>query len=239
MNPASNPVSIEHIEVYGFSAALRGMRNAMESWEKSDTAYNHRLGHIPVVPPHGPFSSILSPEHPDIGQNDLNLACKLIRSGNSSERKFLRMIWVWADVTLPLNVWNELDTYKVSTTRNSCSTMHKLGSRPLTFGDFADGGLEEGELDQQDLDKINALGDKLRSSKGADRVKWLRRIRRRLPWGHLQRSTYNFNYETALKIYFDRRNHRLEEWSDKFGLCAFILSLPYMHDFIEAAESVA
>ncbi len=205
-------MKIEHITVAGFEAAFRGMRNPMDSWDRSDSVANSPIN------AHGFW----------IGGKDMELACKLINAG-SEHRKFLRQIMIWVDLTLPRYVWTELDTYKVGTVRNSCSTMHKLGSRPLTQQDF------ELPISYPCLQNLNDLGEELRESKKGFNLKTIRRsLKNALPEGYLQKATYMMSYETALSIYFQRRNHRLPEWraDSKGSICQFIADLPYMWKFI-------
>lgn len=210
-------MKIENIEVYGFRAALRGMRNPLESWSRSDSSFgnNDRSVHCDVT----------CLEFPYIGQNDMKLALSLVRGGGA-HRKFLRMINVWWDITVPRAIWQEIDTYKVSTVRNSCSTMHKLGSRDLEKSDFQDG-----EILQSTLDHLNSLAADYRANK-SDREK-LHKLKMHLPESFLQKSTLLFSYETALHMYFDRREHRMKEWSGKDGICDHIVRLPYMREFLD------
>jgi len=137
-------IRLTETEVFGFWAALRDMRNPMESWSKSDS----RFGDSNV----DQGFRVKIPEFPEIGKNDLELACKLIKGG-TEHRKFLRQIIINFVIEAPRYVWQEIDTYKVATVRNSCSTMHKLGHRPLTVEDFIDG-----EVLPDTLRELNRLG---------------------------------------------------------------------------------
>jgi hypothetical protein len=110
--------------------------------------------------------------------------------------------------------------------------MFKLGTRDLDKSDF-----ESGDVDTYTLVRLNALGESYRAAKGAEKTKLLIKLKRRLPEGFLQMATYNFNYESALAVYADRRDHRMPEWSSDDGLCPFIRSLPYMGIFIDALEA--
>jgi len=227
-------MKIEHVEVFGFRASLRGARNAYESWDKSDSTFLY-----PTKNPRAVYSyhygDITVPEYPNIGPNDLTLACKLIKAG-PEHRKFLRQIEIWFDITIPRYVWVELDTYKVSTVRNSCSTMHKLGTRDLTQDDF------ELPITNSLLDILNSYGRDFRAAKVAKNTVHMNQIRRAykatLPEGFLQKATYTMNYETALSMFFQRRHHRLPEWkeSSPYSITSFIKQLPYMSEFIEARE---
>ena len=208
-------MKIENIEVYGFRAAIRGMRNPMESWDKSDSTFMD-----PSMD-----SIVRAPEYPCIGPADMKLALSLIRGGGA-HRKFLRQIMVWWDITIPRAIWQELDTYKVATVRNSCSTMHKLGSRDLEVDDFQDD-----QITDRQLDLINKLGASYRADKTPER---LHALKMQLTESFLQKATYSFSYETALHMYFDRRDHRMPEWSGPEGICAWIMRLPYMSEFVGA-----
>ena len=217
-------MKIEHAEVFGFRASMRGLRNPKNSWDKSDTTYltNKKWEFY-----YGEGLSV--PESPDIGPNDLKLVCNLIKSG-SEHRKFLRYIQIWMDITIPRYVWQELDTYKVATVRNSCSTMHKLGHSNLEYEDF-----EGSRIREDTLNFLNNLGKKYRQTKD---YKLVREMKAQLPESFLQKATYLMNYETALTMFFQRKNHRLPEWNlvDPSSICSFIYSLPYMSDFIDVKE---
>ena len=140
------------------------------------------------------------------------------------------------DITIPLYVWAELDTYKVATVRNSCSTMHTLGLRDLTQDDF------EKTIPNTWLDHLNNMGENFRNAKAVKDVVTMNQVRREyknaLPSGFLQKATYSMNYETALSMYFQRRSHRLPEWNEDNpkSICSMIKSLPYMKEFIEAGS---
>jgi hypothetical protein len=198
-------MKIEKVEVFGHMAAIRAMRNPMESWHNSDSLNCHDFV---------------------MGPKDLRLACSLIKAGGS-HRKFLRQIIITWDITIPRMIWQEFDTYKVGVVRNSCSTMHKLGARDLEPCDFE--GYEE-DLDRPQLDLINRLGSQYREKKSAEN---LHRLKLRLPESFLQKATCTFNYEVAMRMYSDRKDHRMPEWSGPGGICDHITQLPYMRTFIE------
>jgi len=196
-------MKIENTEVFGFKAAIHGMRNPMNSWDKSDSKF-YRDGTF------------------DIGEEDNKLAIKLIKAGRD-HRKFLRLIHIQCFITIPRYIWQELDTYKVATVRVSCSTMHKLGSIPLEKTDFQDSTVL---LDT--LVRLNQLGESYRKEKD---VNILREMKQILPEGFLQAADYDFNYETAFAIYNGRKTHRMSEWS-KDGICKWIESLPMMDKWL-------
>jgi hypothetical protein len=196
-------MKIENTEVFGFKAAMHGMRNPMNSWDKSDSIFY----------PNGTFT---------IGEADNFLAKKLIRAGKD-HRKFLRFIHIQCFISIPRYIWQELDTYKVATTRLSCSTMHKLGSTDLTKQDFQDDYVL-----LETLAELNRLGNFYRTSKT---VSLLREMKQILPEGFLQAADYDFCYETAFNIYHARKDHRMSEWSED-GICKWIEGLPMMNEWL-------
>lgn len=210
-------MKIEHTTVFGFAAAFRGARNPFDSWDNSDSTF-----FVPMPRPVGTtLTSIHAPENPQIGPEDLELALSLIRRGGD-HRKFLRMITVWVDMVLPRYIWTELDTYKIGVTRNSCSTMNKLGKRPLAQDDF------ESPLPVETLDTLNLLADQFRrcTDKKSARVA----LKNALPEGYLQRATLCLNYEVLSRMHPARRNHRMPEWHT---ICDWIESLPLMREFLD------
>ena len=224
-------MKIEKIQVFGFEASLRGMRNAYDSWDKGDSFFgeNSGWGAMPIDPPWGHYDT--APELPEIGPNDLKLALQLIKRG-APHRKFLRQIIIWVDLTLPRYVWTEMDTQKVGTVRLSCSTMHTLGKCLLVQEDF------EEPLTEETLDELNALVAAFqREGVPAETKKLHRKIKNHLPEGFLQKSTFMMSYEVALSILKWRHKHQLPEWNYKNpnSICSFILRLPYMKDFAMAA----
>jgi len=237
-------MKIENVHVYGFESALRGMRNPMNSWNRSDTAFDWALlteGPDFSATRRGDANSIACPEMPRIGPKDMKLACKLIKAG-SDHRKFLRQIMVWWDITIPRYIWQELDTYKVATVRNSCSTMHKLGRRDLEPSDFQDGDVDEFALGEQNMmglayrEKQPYITEIMCEKKTFKGVDLLARMKRRLPEGFLQRATYSFSYETGLNMYRSRKDHRMKEWSGPGGICEWLMRLPYFKEFAEACQ---
>lgn len=203
-------IKIENIDVYGFEAAIRGMRNPMNSWGKSDSEF------IPWD------SSALS-----IGEADLKLMRNLCKAG-SDHRKFMRMINVTMDITAPLYWWKEFDTYKVGTVANSCSTMHKIADKEFTLDDFSHEhlcGMAIATLDNV-IDNLNLERRHYLITK--DKDCWWQMIQL-LPSSYNQRRTVQVNYETLLNIYRARKNHKLDEWVE---LCSEIEKLPYFMEII-------
>lgn len=194
-------MKFEYTVVHGFVHSLMGMRNPMESWTKSDSE---------IYPDFFP------------GKKDIELAQKLIRAG-SEHRKFMRQIIVWVDITAPLYWWKEFDTYKVGTTANSTSTMHKLSTTPITKECF-----EHPELI---WDCIVEMCEKQRQKylETKDKKDWKTLIVN-LPESWLQRRTVTMNYENIYSMIKQRENHKLTEWSEDF--INWAKSLPYSVEFL-------
>ena len=204
-------LEIKDYEVMGFRMAIKGMRNAMNSWDKSDS---YVVADVFVI-----------------GEADMKLAKNLIKAG-SSDRKFLRMIHVQVDVLAPLYWWKEADTYKVGTTTNSCSTMHTLHKRELTLEDFSHEHITGDGLSalESTIGQINFARIAFLETK--DTSYWQEMIQL-LPSSFDQMRTWDLDYETLLSIYFQRRNHKLEEWKQ---FCKWIEKLPYMKEFISVLD---
>ena len=211
-------MKFENTEVWGFEHAIRGMRNPLESWDKSDSVFKGYNGKI---------------ENTSIGKNDLELMQKLIKAG-SEHRKFLRQIFVSVDITAPLYWWKEFDTYKVGTVSNSTSTMHKLASTPITIDCFEMDGFSE-IIDNFKIDlswqTIVTYLEQLRQryNETKDKRYWKELIRL-LPESWLQKRTITMNYENILNMYRQRKNHKLAEWSKSF--CDWVKTLPYAEELI-------
>ena len=199
-------ISIEHIETDGWKAAIRGMRNPMNSWNKSDSEITPRLGVL------------------NLGKNDYDLMTRLAKAG-PVHGKFLRMITVTMDIVAPLYWWKEFDTYKVGTVANSCSTMHKLHERPLNFEDFSHEHLSQGGMSMlsQVITRINKLREKYLKTK--DKKYWWEMIQL-LPTSYNQRRTVLMNYEVLRGIYHYRKDHKLDEWRLFCGNLSMILPYP-------------
>ena len=218
-------IKVEAIEVFGIEGAMRGMRNPLNSWDKADTT--------------------VSDDILEIGENDLNLATRLIKAG-TEHRKFLRMIHVQMDVIAPLYWWKEADTYKVGTTTNSCSTMHKIAAKEFTLDDFS----HEHLIDDQDdfenengqvssykdflyydvLDVLNTARRQYLETK--DKKYWWQMIQL-LPSSYNQRRTWDISMETLLAILHQRKNHKLDEWNEFRDIC--LEQVPYLKEFYEAS----
>ena len=219
-------MKFEKTEVWGFKHALRGMRNPLESWDKSDTFINGNCGTDCSC------ENCSQTEGIEIGERDLFLMQKLIKAG-SEHRKFLRQIFVAVDITAPLYFFKELDTYKVGTVSNSTSTMHKLASTPITkdcfeMDDFVE--LDNGfctDMWNSLIEWLEGLRQKYNETK--DKRYWKELIRL-LPESWLQKRTITMNYENILNMYRQRKNHKLTEWSKSF--CDWVKTLPYAEELI-------
>lgn len=203
-------LTIENVEIFGYKAAIRGMRNPMNSWLKSDS--NADL----------------------IGQNDEQLMLALAKA--PEERKYLRMIHVQFDVTAPLYWWKEFDTYKIGTVANSCSTMHKIHSKEFTVNDFSHEHVEELKGDDYNalyayllytVDMLNYCRTKYLETK--DKKYWWQMIQF-LPTSYNQRRTLDLNFEVLLKQYRERKNHKLDEWHT---YCDWIKEITLLSEIIK------
>ena len=230
-------IKLENLDILGFEPALRGMRNPMNSWDKSDShkaltgdEWALDCGYL-------------------IGDADHDLAMKLVKAG-SDHGKFLRMIAVYVDITAPLYWWKEFDTYKVGTVANSCSTMHKIQDKEFTEGDFSmehlqgysyrmdiiedripkvelgDGSMflsPRGVMTCAVIPMLNTLRHLYLQGGQKDNKIWYQMIQL-LPSSYNQRRTVMLNYEVLRRIYHARKNHKLDEWRI---LCKWVETLPY------------
>ena len=205
-------LKLERTSVMNLENAMRGARNPMNSWAKSDSAYDDKGNYI-------------------LGENDLALARKLCRAG-SDHRKFVRQIFVSADITAPLYWWKEFDTYKVATVANSTSTMHKIHAKPFELADFSVDKLSDGALAsfRTYMDYMEATRRRFVETK--DKRDWYDLIQL-LPSSYNQLRSVTMNYETLINIYYARRAHKLDEWH---VFCDWIRTLPYADDLICCRE---
>lgn len=225
-------IKIENVEIMGWEAAIRGMRNPMNSWDKSDSGWFSSEDDMGVD--YVQYNSHSDPpELYFIGSNDLDLMKRLAKAG-TDHRKFMRMITVYLDITAPLYWWKEFDTYKVGTVANSCSTMHKIGEKEFTIDDFSHEHLDI--RTKQLLEETVKILNDYRSLyvnynaddfeiKGCPSKKdiWWQMIQL-LPSSYNQRRTVMLNYEVLANIYKSRKNHKLDEWRE---FCKWLESLPY------------
>lgn len=239
-------IKIENTNVVGWEAAIRGMRNPMNSWEKSDSEW-YLMG-TPGTNPAAANDKYLREKY-CIGDNDLNLMKRLAKAG-TDHRKFMRMITVYLDITAPLYWWKEFDTYKVGTVANSCSTMHKIAEKEFTLEDFSHehlfeeddvGGMYYSATAEEELtsmDVLNVIIEALnvyrktymavKADTESDydhtaKEYWWQMIQL-LPSSYNQKRTIMLNYEVLANIYKSRRNHKLDEWHT---FCDWIENLPY------------
>ena len=220
-------IKIENAEVLGWEAAIRGMRNPMNSWNKSDSDF------IPgFIMDDGTYIK----GGLEFGPNDEDLM-KRLRNAGTDHRKFMRMITVYVDITAPLYWWKEFDTYKVGTVANSCSTMHKIHSKEFVLDDFSHEHLDiyrehaiyaptkyrfsSTDLLKLEIDVLNQCRDKYLETK--DKKYWWQMIQL-LPSSYNQKRTVMLNYEVLANMYKSRKAHKLDEW---VSLCEWIKTLPY------------
>lgn len=230
----------ENTEVFNFEGALRGMRNPLESWERSDSDFSDKC-HLPEhdmrcsdCPLFRGFGKQCSPL---IGKNDLALAQRLIRGG-SEHRKFMRQIFICVDITAPSYWWKEADTYGVGVVKNSTSTMHKIQSKAITLELFEtddyNSEITEGIPELVILPFLEKLRVKFLETK--DKRYWKELIRW-TPHGWLFKRTTTLNYENIFNIVHQRKNHKLNEWSGKDNpefenFIAWAKTLPYANELI-------
>lgn len=206
-------IKIENVDVYGWESAIRGMRNPMNSWDKSDSGYK------PVeYPPCGDFRLEYV-----IGESDLKLMKSLSKAG-SDHGKFLRMITVTLDITAPLYWWKEFDTYKVGTVANSCSTMHKIHSTPITEDDFSLEHVKLCPAGKEYFAELEKLRIKYNETK--DKKYWYALIQL-LPSSYNQKRTVMLNYQVLKTMYHARKLHKLDEWRE---FCVWCETLPYFKE---------
>ncbi len=203
-----NMIKLEKTSVMNLDNAIRGARNPLNSWNRSDSTYNDD----------GDFV---------LGQNDLDLAHRLAVSG-SDHRKYLRMVFVSVDITAPLYWWKEYDTYKIGTVANSTSTMHKIHAAPFSRADFSCDRMSESALACLDT-VIACLEDaRLHFNETKEKSYWNDMIQL-LPSSYNQMRTCTMNYENLINMYYARKNHKLDEWHI---FCNWIESLPYAQQLI-------
>lgn len=234
-------IKIEETETYGWEAAIRGMRNPKNSWDKSDSDYR-----IILCAKCDDCKSFKNNQWEDcdncsvskmcnsnkgfmVGPNDLDLMTRLCNAG-TDHRKFMRMIVVYCDITAPLYWWKEFDTYKVGTVENSCSTMHKIHTKEFTTDDFSQEHILcetfTGMVNPTTL--LNGIVDALNQNRELylqtkNKTYWWQMIQL-LPSSYNQKRTVMMNYEVLANMYNSRKNHKLDEWHD---FCDWIKTLPY------------
>lgn len=214
-------IKFENTEVFNWEGAIRGMRNPLNSWAKSDSSF------------YDPFTGRgYCQNGVMIGENDLKLMKNLIKAG-SDHRKFMRQILVSVDITSWATWWAEFDTYKVGTVRNSCSKMHKIHVKEFTKDDFSTEGIDSLNDEGVEMGFYATLGtlNYLRKSFNdlGDKRYW-RALLEILPHGYNMKATVTLNYEVLRNMYHARKNHKLDEWS--IGFTEWVKTLPYAEDLI-------
>lgn len=209
-------IEINNVWVFGWEAAIRGMRNPLNSWDKSDSYWTHIEDAETLET--APFQFF-------VGENDLSLMKRLSKAG-TDHGKFLRMINVTVDIKSSWYFFKEFDTYKIGTVANSCSTMHKVHAKEFTMDDFSCEHLDkEGKkLLHQKISYLNRNREKFIETK--DKQYWWNMIQS-LDSSYNQRRTVQLNYQVLKSMYFARRNHKLDEWHT---LCDWMLTLPYFKE---------
>lgn len=226
-------IRFENVETVGWEHAIRGMRNPLNSWDKSDSDWCKHINACHCCPYCDPDEENCSCGHPyySIGPNDLMLMMKL-RNAGTDHRKFMRMITVYVDITAPLYWWKEFDTYKVGTIVNSCSTMHTIHKKEFELDDFSHEHLGEPLEVSRDVWNFEYfLHEAIRGLNSA-RTEYLRTNDKRywnqmiqiLPTSYNQKRTVMMNYEVLANIHKSRKHHKLDEWQE---LCAWAETLPY------------
>lgn len=228
-------IKIEKTNVFGWEAAVRGLRNPMNSWDRIDSDYLRTED-----------AHIIASRY-EIGPNDMSLM-KRLRNAGTDHRKYLRMIHVQADVTAPLYWYKEYDTYKISTVANSCSTMHKIAEKEFTLWDFSCEHLNDDceacnvvfgdhsdyltslDILKYTIEGLNYWRRRYLATK--DKDDWWQMIQL-LPTSYNQKRTIDLNYENLINMYHARKNHKLDEWHD---FCDWIESLPYAKELIIGGE---
>lgn len=206
-------IDFNRVYVMNLENAIRGARNPMNSWARSDSYYDENGQYI-------------------LGENDLSLAKRLRNAGTSDHRKYLRQVMLSADITAPMYWWKEYDTYKVATVANSTSTMHKIHSKPFEIDDFSHDHLTENGLKvlRTLVDEMEKI--RLEYIETKDKSLWYDLIQL-LPSSYNQMRTCTLNYETLINIYKSRKHHKLDEWR---SFCEWIETLPYAKELIIAEE---
>ena len=228
-------MKFEHTEVWGFAHAMRGARNALESWDKSDSKYCGAYTRCEDCPLDSGICNALTDFV--IGENDMKLAKRLIAAGDPSHCKFRRQIMVSVDITAPMVWFSQFDTYKIGTVANSTSKMHTIAKHPITADNFELTGFGDTYMKfffNDAIEKLEAIRIMyLQFKENGETYKaqeaW-RALIAALPESWLQTRTVTMNYENLANMYHQRKHHKLKEWSEDF--CNWVESLPYAQDLI-------
>lgn len=226
-------IRIEITDVFGWESAIRGMRNPMNSWDKSDSYFANHTDVDGMKYKQLDVNDGVTTNWMTLGENDLALMKKLVNAG-SDHSKFMRMIHVTCDITAPLYWWKEYDTYKVGTVANSCSTMHKIASKPIELSDFSvddfplygEDGLPFADVFMDIVLDCETLRKKYIET--GDKRFW-RGLIQLLPCSYNQKRTVDLNYAVLRNMYHSRKNHKLDEWHT---FCEWVEGLPYAKELI-------
>ena len=217
-------IRVEHAEVFNFEGAIRGLRNPLNSWDKSDSDFD-----VQYYDEDGNETEYFEVE---LGPNDLDLMRRLYKGG-TEHRKYLRQIFVSMDITAPLYWWKEFDTYKVGTVANSCSTMHTVHKKEFTRADFSCEHLNEKSLFALDSVIFTLNAERERFLETKDKEHWWQIIQL-LPTSFNQKRTVTMNYENVVSMIRQRSGHKLDEWNN---FIAELKKLPYVNDIMEVEEN--
>lgn len=217
-------IKVENIDVWGFKHAIRGMRNPMNSWDKSDSGYQIRGDNFINVTKQQDYVN----QDYIIGKNDLDLMKRLYKAG-TEHRKYLRQIFVSLDITAPLYWWKEMDQYRINVTTNSCSTMHKIAAKEFELDDFSHEHLFESSISvlNKVIDELNEWRAFYFESK--NKKEWWQMIQL-LPSSYNQRRTVTMNYENVMSIIKQRAGHKLTEWNQ---FVETLKELPYIKEIAQ------
>ena len=220
-------IKLERTDVMNIENAIRGMRNPMNSWDKSDSGFGCRFYDRVLLCDKCEDKCGNCGRHYVLGSDDLNLAQRLCKAG-SDHRKFMRQIFVSVDITAPLYWWKEYDTYKVGTVANSTSTMHKIHAKEFTLSNFSVDHLIPPAIDvmEMTIHQLNTLRDLFNETK--DKQYWYSMIQL-LPSSYNQMRTCTMTYENLRNIYHARKKHKLDEWHT---FCKWVETLPYAQELI-------
>ena len=224
-------IKVEKIETWGFEHAIRGMRNPKNSWDKSDSWFSDGYTVHNIADEYAPIDNDCEPPEINVGEKDLNLMRTLYNAG-SEHRKYLRQIFVSMDITAPLYWWKEFDTYKIGTTADSCSTMHKIHAKEFELDDFSHEHLHavcSANLEDTIL-VLNSAREHFLKTK--DKDDWWQMIQL-LPSSYNQKRTVTFTYENVVSMIRQRSGHKLDEWNE---FVSILKSLPYVQEIIKIVE---
>jgi hypothetical protein len=245
-------IKLEDVEVYGWESSIRGMRNPMNSWDRSDSHYccgpdwSHdgngceRCAYVKTYKGNIVCGCNTVTKNMIVGENDMKLMKSLVKAG-SDHSKFMRMINVTVDITAPMYWWKEFDTYKVGTVRNSCSTMHKVTEKEFTLDDFSHEHLYDSNREvllidnflehlEDTVDSLNLARDYyLNCDDESEKKTYWWQIIQLLPSSYNQKATVQLNYAVLRNMYHSRKNHKLDEWVE---FCKWVETLPYAKELI-------